>query len=183
MYSCCEFHCAPTWLVLLASPSIALFISPAKAFSVVIEMDCSPATKHKHIQSTSNLFLIQKKKNNVGMFTAPESPICLWTHDGFGSLDFLSYAAYEIFIWPEKNVWKTNNTSFPLQLKATLCFFFNDSVMLWKFSILPTCIFIALWTEGGGWKGGWGQLSSQPPTGALCMKSIGSRTLSSLTQA
>lgn len=44
IYSCCKLHSAPTWLVLLGSPSIALFISPAKIFSVVIDMDCSPAT-------------------------------------------------------------------------------------------------------------------------------------------
>lgn len=57
IYSCCGFHSAPTWLALLASPSIALFISPAEVVSVVIEMDCSPATTGTQIQSASNLFL------------------------------------------------------------------------------------------------------------------------------
>lgn len=84
IYSCCEFHSAPTWLVLQASPSIALFISPAKVFSVVIEMDCSPATTHKHIQSISNLLCY---KNQCGVFTAATSPIRLWTPDGFDSWD------------------------------------------------------------------------------------------------
>ena len=57
IYSRREFYSTLTWLALLASPSIALLISSAKAFSVVIETDGSPATTHKHIQSTSTPFL------------------------------------------------------------------------------------------------------------------------------
>lgn len=99
IYSCSEFHSAPTWLVLLASPSIALFNSPAKVFSVDIEMDCSPATTHKHIQSISNLL---HYKNQCGVFTAASSLVRLRTPDGFDCWGFgkaLSHLHSIIDMW------------------------------------------------------------------------------------
>lgn len=175
IYGCCEFPSAPTWLVLTASPSIALVVSSAEAFSVVIEnglqscnnteaysvniksVECLPLLKVESVCTDSWWNPLVRCEQN----TLPASSLCIG--------------------WQNKRHMGRHHDQFPLQLTAAML----SLIILYHYAdcerLSHTRGHCAYGDSEGEKESSSASAGSSPPTGALCMKSVAFRTLPSHT--
>ena len=151
------------------------------------------AVLQPHINTFSQHQLPSCSKNQCAVFTAARNPIRLWTVAGFDSWDLrkaLSLSvrsSTDILVWwmaaEEIPVMTTHQSPFAQLLREFFSFFFFLIILHYHADWAPfvICTVIALCTEWCRERVSSGGAGSQPPTGALCMKSVGFRTLSSHT--